>query len=115
MSVFKKCPKCEYTWESRENFLTDGNIEIIGYQANFFDLKMGLFLFNHTSCKTTMALEAANFTDLYDGPLLKGRKTDTDECPSYCLNTSELKACPAQCECAYVRDVIQIVKGWREN
>ena len=78
---------------------------------NFRDLELGLFLFNHNSCKTTLSFEAKDFTDLYDGPILKERKTGTDSCPEFCLNKNNLNACPVKCECSYVRAVIQTVKS----
>ena len=115
MSYFKKCSHCEEKWETREQFLADNNIYIIGYQVNFRDLKLGMFLFNHLRCKTTLALEAMHFTDFYDGPILKVRKTNTESCPSYCLDKNELSSCPSQCECSYVREVIQTVKNWTKD
>ena len=111
MSYFLKCSHCGEIWETREKYLADSNIKIIGYQVNFRDLELGLFLFNHLTCKTTLALKANKFTDLHQGPILRERLTGTDSCPDYCLNKSELSACNTQCECVYVRDVIQIIKN----
>lgn len=111
MSYFLKCSHCGEIWETREKYLADSNIKIIGYQVDFRDLELGLFLFNHLTCKTTLALKANKFTDLHRGPILRERMTGTDSCPDYCLNKSELSACNTQCECMYVRDVIQIIKN----
>ena len=36
----------------------------------------------------------------------------TTECPEFCLHKSELRPCPAKCECAYVREIIQVIKDW---
>lgn len=33
-----------------------------------------------------------------------------DDCPGYCLHADELAPCPASCECAFVRDVLQLVR-----
>ena len=110
MSYFKKCPHCGQIWQSREEFLADKHIKIIGYQVNFQELELGLFLFNHFTCKTTMSLEAGQFTDLYEGPVIKLRNTGSESCPEYCLHKSELRSCPAECECAYVRDIIQTIQ-----
>ena len=43
---------------------------LIGYQANFQSLDYGLFFFNHqaNACGTTLVLNVAAFTDLYEGP-----------------------------------------------
>ena len=110
---FKVCSMCGHKWESREDFLGDRDIEFIGYQVNFGELNLGIFLFNH-SCKSTIALQAKHFIDLYEGQVFTERKTGTDECPEYCLHECELEPCPAHCECAFVREIIQIIKNWQK-
>ena len=110
--MFKICPKCSEIWNSRSDFLADTTLELIGYQSHFKLLTLGLLLFNH-SCGTTLSIFADEFKDLYDGPTFKDRLTGTKTCPGYCLNTSELRPCPNQCECAYVREIVQRVKNWR--
>jgi len=110
-SGFKTCSVCRRTWNDRTEFLADPDIELIGYQVHFKDLNRGLFLFNH-SCHTSLAIPAEKFIDLYQGEIVKGRKTGTDECPGYCLHQDELESCPAECECAFVRDIIQIIRKW---
>lgn len=62
---------CGEEWADRDAFLADPTITVTGYSAHFKDLELGLFYFNHESCKTTMALLASLFTDLYDGPVLR--------------------------------------------
>ncbi|MEW6250296.1 MAG: hypothetical protein AB1716_06600 [Planctomycetota bacterium] len=109
--VFKKCPMCGFAWESRSSFLVDPDNEIIGYQACFTALTTGFFLFNH-SCTGTLAILVEQFRDLYDGPVYETRKTGMDECPGYCLHKDELARCPQRCECAFVREIIQIVREW---
>ncbi len=44
---FKKCPKCNFIWHVREDFLNDKNLELIGYEISDCGLVDGLFLFNH--------------------------------------------------------------------
>lgn len=111
--IFKVCPKCSFEWKTRDHFLGDPRIELIGYQVDFRELAAGLFLFNHI-CKGTLAIKAKDFEDLYSGPIFRVRATGTDECPGYCLHKKELKPCPAQCECSYVRDIIQIITCYNE-
>lgn len=111
MPVFKQCLPCEYRWSDRDAFLGDPSIEIIGYQVNFDDLLAGIFLFNH-SCGATLALSVRNFNGLYEGPIFADRATGSDECPEYCLYPPQLDLCPARCECAYVRNIIDIIKRW---
>ena len=108
---FKICPSCGYVWDTRELFLSDPDLSIIGYQADFRTLEMGLLLFNHR-CKSTLAVKAGMFRDLYDGTVYPERKTGSDDCPAYCLNESQLAPCPASCECAYVREIIDRINYW---
>ncbi len=106
---FKICSCCGFVWKSREDFLNDNNISIIGYQAHFQNLTAGLFLFNH-SCHGTLSLKTGIFTDLYNGPVFQEKVTGSDDCPGYCLYENILDPCPAKCECAFVREIIQILK-----
>jgi hypothetical protein len=113
-SSFKECSYCGASWASRDTFLGDSRISLVGYQASFEDLQAGPLLFNH-ACGTTLAVAAAQFQDLYDGPVFSDRLFDSAECPAYCLLQSELRTCPARCECAWVREVIQILKNWPKD
>lgn len=108
---FKQCSNCEVEWQTRNCFISDPDIELIGYQANFEKLSTGLFYFNH-SCGSTLAIYASTFLDLYNGPIFEGRATGGEECPGYCLHQEELQQCPAQCECAFVREVTHMLKYW---
>lgn len=111
---FKQCTCCPVNWRTRDDFLSDPDVELIGYQAHFEDLKAGLLLFNH-SCKTTMAIDVAAFCDLYDGPVFKERHTGQPSCQGYCLRRDELRPCPNRCECAFVRAILQIVQNWKKR
>ena len=82
---------------------------------NFGDLQLGYFLFNHLTCESTIAVHAGLFKNLYDGPIFTERATGTDECPEYCLKEDVLIACPVKCECAYVREIVQVVKKFPKD
>jgi hypothetical protein len=110
MNAFKICPHCGKTWPSRALFLEDADLEVIGYQVDFEDIERGLFLFNHHDCKTTLAIPAVSFKDLHHGPFFSERQTGSKSCPGYCLRQHELEACPAECACAWVRDVLQTIR-----
>ncbi len=110
-SNFKKCTVCGVEWASRNDFISDPDIEFIGYQVDFDILTAGLFLFNH-SCFGTLAIPAGEFTDLYDGQVFETRKTGSAFCEKHCLHVYDLAPCPAKCECSYVREVIQLIKSW---
>lgn len=109
---FAICPMCRKIWHDRESFLRDRALVINGYQVNFDRLSYGLFFFSHhmEGCFSTMSMEAIIFYDLNQGERFSERKTLTRECPSYCLYRDNLKPCPASCECAFVRDLIQILQ-----
>ena len=107
---FKTCTMCEQIWKTRDDFVNDPDIDIVGYQVNFKELTTGLFLFNH-SCGTTMAIPVKYFDDLYKGPVFSDRKTGSNQCPGHCLYGQDLEPCAAKCECAYVREIIQRLKG----
>ena len=110
-TLFKECSNCGKCWNSRDDFLGDPGMVIIGYQVHFRELTQGLFLFNH-ECGGTLALPAKVFADLYRGPIFSTQAAGTDECPLYCIREKELRSCPVKCECGYVREIIQQVKEW---
>ena len=109
--MFKQCGLCNEIWMNYNDFLSDPQLKLIGYQASFDELETGLFMFHHT-CKNTLAIPTRDLTCLYDGPIFQERATGTDECPEYCLQQYNLDPCPVECECAYVREVLQIAKKW---
>ena len=111
---YRQCTTCGRVWETRWDWLVDPKVVLVGYQASFRKFAAGFFLFNHTveGCNTTMAVEAGDFFDLYEGPVFEGRMVGSKECPGYCLNKDELSPCPVQCECAFVREVLQVVMAW---
>jgi len=105
---------CKAVWQTRDDFLSDPDIELIGYQAHFEELKAGFLLFNHV-CHTTLAIAVDALCDLYDGPIFQQRATGGPDCQGYCLRREELRPCPACCECAYVREILQIVGNWKKR
>lgn len=108
---FKKCRKCGYQWPSREAWLRDPALKMVGYQANFKALETGILLFNH-SCRTTLAVHASEFKDLHDGPIFKERATGSESCPGHCLHKTDLAPCPVRCECSYIRHIIQLIEEY---
>ena len=108
---FKTCSNCGFVWPTRQAFLEDSSLTMIGYQVSFEDLVAGLFLFNH-SCETTLGVKAGVFQDLYSGPLYGDRLTGTADCMRFCLYKDNLLACTAKCEFASVREVIQLIRNW---
>ena len=108
---FKTCRACGFKWGDLNDFLGDPDIIITGYRVNFDKLAHGKFVFEH-SCGKTLNLAVKEFKELNQGPIIRKRATGTDECPEYCLYQENLDVCPVRCECAYVRDIIYIIKTW---
>lgn len=110
--IFKQCSFCQQLWRNRDSFLKDPEIEIIGYQANIKKPEKGFFLFNHRSsdCGTTLSIGVSSFVDFYEGTVYHSNLHGSDGCSELCLHQSVLSECPAECECAYVREVLQILK-----
>ncbi len=109
MTVFMHCPNCGFTWVTRSAFLDDEHVFLVGYQVNFVAIKEGFFLFNHI-CGTTFTVGVKDFADLYQGPVFSEKMTGSETCPGHCLHKSNLESCPAECECAYVREILQMIK-----
>ena len=57
-----------------------------------------------------MALKTSEFLSLYTGEKYPDSKMGGDECPRLCLDRNELDRCPAFCEYAFIREIIQIIK-----
>jgi len=112
---FKVCPVCGKEWTDRANFLSDPQLLLSGYQVNFEALREGFFLFTHLKCKGTMAMEVGIFSGLYHGEIFQERMTGSECCPGFCLKDSLFQVCPAKCECAFVREVMQILLNWTKD
>jgi hypothetical protein len=107
--MFKSCKNCEKTWNTRDDFLNDPDIVLVGYQPNFTELTLGLFLFNH-KCRTTLAVPVNQFTDMYQGDIFKECLLGSEACQGLCQDRKSLDPCMEKCECAYVRQIMQRLK-----
>ena len=114
MTSFKNCKVCILTWKDRDSFLSDPDTEIIGYQINFTGFNDGYFLFNHL-CGTTLSVSVDMFGDLYHGPKYKNILTDSDQCQGHCLNENDLSSCGVECEFAFAREILQIIRKWQKE
>jgi hypothetical protein len=111
LMVFERCPSCETAWPTREDFLADPGVDLIGYRVSFADLLTGLFLFQHR-CETLVTLHVGEFADLYEGPMFSIPRAGVMECPGYCLRMVDLRPCPVRCGCAFVREIIHLIDRW---
>ncbi|WP_319405320.1 hypothetical protein [uncultured Desulfosarcina sp.] len=110
---FKRCPCCFQAWQTRDDFLKDTALKLNGYKADFEKLEYGLFFFTHLQpeCNSTLALEVSDFIDLYKGERYLPRRTGETECPGFCLDKNQLERCDAICECAFVREILQVIRS----
>lgn len=114
---FKRCSYCNKIWDSRDVFLSDFEIKLVGYQPHYKNMEEGLFLFNHLVCNSTLSIVSQKFRDLYTGPLYPSNKLNDDnlnydDCPDFCLFKNKMKGCLQQCERAFVSEVIQVLTMW---
>lgn len=115
--VFKTCTFCEAKWATRDAFLADPEVSIIGYQVDFQDANEGLFLFNHSTpaCRTTMGIKVKEFLDLYAGPTYSKDAWGTDICEGRCVVVHDLVMCKAPCKRVHIRAIIQIIAARRSG
>jgi len=111
---FKTCPLCNEQWLTREDFLSDPYLECRGYQVNLDMLHEGLFLFVHTKegCGTDMAININAFLGLHFGKKYFDRKAFTSACPGHCFDKDDINPCSEACECAFIRDLLQVIRKW---
>lgn len=112
--LFSRCRPCGAKWPTREFFLRDPRLEIIEYRANLDDVTAGAFVFLH-GCGSNLSLSVRDFNGLYHGTIFNVRAEGSDACPAYCLYKENLKPCEVKCECAYVRNIIGIIKDWPKD
>ncbi len=109
--LFDRCPSCKTAWATRESLLADPGVRLIGYRSCLADLLVGVFLFHHR-CEEIVTIHVSEFADLYDGPMFHTPQTGGEKCRGYCLRVEELRPCPAQCECAFVREIANLISNW---
>jgi len=81
---FKVC-SCGTVWHTRDALVGDPVVVIIGYTPDFNTLELGWLFFNHQTCRTTFALPV--------------------------MHRDNLRPCPAECECAWIRDMIGMLRN----
>ena len=114
---FKICSMCKTSWDSREQFLNDATLDLNGYMADPNIPENGLFYFTHkrTDCFSTLAIQTSQFLDLHTGKKYDELKYNTDECQGHCFSKNDLSPCNANCSCAYIREIIQILQAKKDN
>ncbi len=114
-AAFKTCPCCRTVWLSKNDLLRDRSIRYLGFQAGADGRLPGMFLFNHRSCGTTLALDVPALEDLSRRPVLGLSQCSTGTSPEYCLAKSRSEPCPLYCACEFVADVGRTVRAWPKD
>lgn len=111
-TYFKKCTMCSTVWKTQNDFISDLQVNIIGYHADFEHLDLSQFYFTHMKegCFSTITIEAGDFFNLYSGKRYSGRKAGEEGCPRYCLDENQLSRGDNMCECAFNREIIHIIR-----
>jgi hypothetical protein len=109
---FKACPNCGHVWQTRNDFIIDTEVNLVGYQSNITDIEKGVFLFNHNvdKCGSTIALQVRDFMDLYTGLKFSEPKIGTVECEKRCLEYSDIERCNVDCKYAHIREIMQFLR-----
>lgn len=108
LELFKTCKNCGISWRTRDAFVYDNEVRLLGYQPNFVDISKGLFLFNH-HCGNTLSVRVDGFADLYQGPVYSKSLFGSADCVGLCLHQNNMRPCLAECECSYVRHVLRLI------
>ncbi len=103
---FRKCD-CGHTWKTREEFLRDKKVKIVGYQPDFVNHRYNHFLFFHRlkECGLFFGVRASEFDDLREGKCPKELGMGLEDCPGYCTDMLDLRVCSVACRNAVDREL----------
>jgi hypothetical protein len=111
---YRKCD-CGESWKTRDALLHDKTVKIIGYQPDFVNHKYNHFLFQHKAkgCGAFFGVRASDFKDLREKECPNDLCFGHDECPGYCMDTSDLHICSVTCRNASDRLIASKIKTRR--
>lgn len=111
---YRKC-ECGYIWKTRDDFLRDKKLKIVGYQPDFINHKYNHFLFQHAAkgCGQFFGVRASDFHDLREKECANELCFAKEECPGYCKNTVDLRVCSVNCRNASDRIVAAKIRSRR--
>ncbi|MBJ6723120.1 hypothetical protein [Geomesophilobacter sediminis] len=112
IQIFKQCPTCLTIWRTRDEFLCDPDVQLNGYKVDFKELEFGLFFFTHKkeNCISSIVFEARDFVDLYQGPRFTERMDTSPDCPRHCMDQDDLERCSENCDAAFVREIVNMIR-----
>ncbi|UCD56988.1 MAG: hypothetical protein JSV16_14405 [Candidatus Hydrogenedentota bacterium] len=111
---FRKCD-CGQTWKTRDEFLHDRNVKIVGYQPDFVNHRYNHFLFHHRakSCGQYLGVRASDFSDLREKECVDDLCIGQEQCPGYCTDTLDLRICSVTCRNASDRMIASKIRSRR--
>lgn len=106
---------CGKTWKTRNAFLRDKAVKIIGYQPDFVNHKYNHFLFHHRAkgCGVFFGVRASDFSDLREKGCPNELCFGHDECPGYCMDTFDMRVCSVTCRNATDRVIASKIRSRR--
>ncbi len=106
MQEFRKCD-CGQVWKTRDEFLDDKKVKLVGYQPDFVNHKYNHFLFFHRAkeCSQFLGVGASEFSDLRDVDCPRQLCLGREECPGYCTDSLDLRVCSVACRNASDREL----------
>ncbi|RJP71842.1 MAG: hypothetical protein C4532_06955 [Candidatus Abyssobacteria bacterium SURF_17] len=111
---YRTC-ECGHAWKTRDDFLRDKNVKIVGYQPDFVNHKYNHFLFQHTmkGCGQFLGVRASDFQELREKECANELCFAKEQCPGYCKNTLDLRVCSVNCRNASDRMVATKIRTRR--
>jgi hypothetical protein len=111
---YRTC-ECGRAWKTRDDFLRDRKVRIIGYQPDFVNRRYNHFLFQHAmkGCGRYLGVRASDFQDLREKECTGDLCFAKEECPGYCKNTLDLRVCSVNCRNASDRMVASRIRTRR--
>jgi hypothetical protein len=97
---FRTCGMCRKPWATRQDFITDPSLRLLGLQAVPDYPDANLLVYEH-DCGTSVSVLASRLRDLVAAeepgeaelPLLRG----SEECGGFCNRLESLEACGRRC------------------
>ncbi len=112
--TFKTCSFCHVKWETRDAFLGDSQLRLIGYQQHYEEQRLGFFLFIHSLCQTTLSFDPKHLMDLNPMQVFRAEYHDSHHAPFYCLRTKKT-GCWTPCECAAIYEYQSLIKSYKQK